>query len=165
MNKLFLTILFFVALQITADRIPGKDGVIDDFVKTEEYNKNKKISKDFRKKTLERNLTTAIKYTMHKKYADYKDRIKDLKPETISFEQEKGTFNYFINYRDYYFFYNFAVDPEVYVQLPQDERVYIKMLEQDTELKASAGATGSSKSTTPPANSNTTTDSSKAKPN
>lgn len=160
--SIFLILNFF----IFADRIPGKLGVIDDFVKTEEYNKNKKISKDYRKKTLEKNLTNAIKYTMHRKFPDYKERIKELKSDTITFEQEKGTFNYYVNYKDYFLFYNFAVDPEMYVQLPQDEKMYVKHPEQDAEIKAvNFGTSGSGSSQSGQGSSSNTTDSSKAKPN
>ncbi len=126
---------------IAADRIQQENSkVIDEFAKTEEYTKNRKISKEYRKKTLEKNLTNAIKYTMHKKFPDYQSRIKDLKPDAIKFEQEKGTFNYYLTYKDYYIYYNFAVDPEVYLQLPADEKMYIKLTDQDKET-ASTGAT------------------------
>lgn len=164
--SIFIIFLIFTGLEISAERIPGTKDVINDFVKTEEFNKNKKISKDYRKKNLEKNLTNAIKYTMHKKFPDYKERIKDLKADTISFEQEKGTFNYYVNFKDYYLFYNFAVDPEIYVQLPQDEKMFIKMIEQDAETKGtSSGASSSAPSNSGSGNSTPTSDSSKAKPN
>jgi hypothetical protein len=124
---------------IAADRIQQENSkVIDEFAKTEEYTKNRKISKEYRKKTLEKNLTNAIKYTMHKKFPDYQSRIKDLKADAIKFEQEKGTFNYYLTYKDYYIFYNFAVDPEVYLQLPADEKMYIKLADQDKETANSS---------------------------
>jgi hypothetical protein len=122
-----------------ADRIQQeKSEVINEFAKTEEYTKNRKISKEYRKKTLEKNLTNAIKYTMHKKFPDYQAKIKDLKPEAIKFEQEKGTFNYYLTFKDYYIFYNFAVDPEVYLQLPVNEKMYIKLPDQEKETASSA---------------------------
>ena len=141
MNQFLSTILIAFILTsslFSADRIPGTEGIIKDFAKTEEYTKNRKISKEYRKKTLESNLTNAIRYTMHKKFPDYKNRIKDLKPDAIKFEQEKGTFNYFLTYKDYYIFYNFAIDPEVYLHLPVDEKMYIKLQDQDKETADSA---------------------------
>ncbi len=163
-----ISFLLILTFSIFADRIPGKLGVIDDFVKTEEFNKNKKISKDYRKKTLEKNLTNAIKYTMHRKFPDYKEKIKELKSDSISFEQEKGTFNYYVNYKDYFLFYNFAVDPEMYVQLPQDEKMYSKHPDQDAEIKSVNSGTNTSSSnqpSQPTGSSSNTSDSSKAKPN
>ena len=136
----------------SADRITGTDGVINDFAKTEEYIKNRKISKEYRKKTLEKNLANAIRYTMHKKFPDYQTRIKDLKPDAIKFEQEKGTFNYFLSYKDYYIFYNFAVDPEVYLQLPVDEKMYIKLADQDKETAESSSPATPAKSSAPAGN-------------
>ncbi len=162
--KPFLSTMLFAFLLTfalsAAERIQQENSkVIDEFAKTEEYIKNRKISKEYRKKTLEKNLTNAIKYTMHKKFPDYQAKIKDLKPEAIKFEQEKGTFNYFINYKDYYIFYNFAVDPEVYLQLPADEKMYVKLADQDKETASSAPpepakATGDSKGPNKPIGTN-----------
>jgi len=138
LSTILIAFLLTSALS-AAERIQQENSkVIDEFAKTEEYIKNRKISKEYRKKTLEKNLTNAIKYTMHKKFPDYQAKIKDLKPEAIKFEQEKGTFNYFLSYKDYYIFYNFAVDPEVYLQLPVDEKMYIKLADQDKETASSA---------------------------
>lgn len=138
LSTILIAYLFTSGL-FAADRIQQENSkVIDEFAKTEEYIKNRKISKEYRKKTLEKNLTNAIKYTMHKKFPDYQSKIKDLKPDAIKFEQEKGTFNYFISYKDYYIFYNFAVDPEVYLQLPADEKMYVKLADQDKETASSA---------------------------
>lgn len=61
-----------------------------------------------------------------------------MKADALKFEQEKGTFNYYLNYKEYYIFYNFAVDPEVYLQLPIDEKMYIKLGDQDKETAATA---------------------------
>ncbi|MBK8397362.1 MAG: hypothetical protein IPL26_19270 [Leptospiraceae bacterium] len=165
MNQFLSTTLIAFILTsslYSADRITGTEGVINEFAKTEEYTKNRKISKEYRKKTLESNLANAIRYTMHKKFPDYQSRIKDLKPDAIKFEQEKGTFNYFLNYKEYYIFYNFAVDPEVYLQLPVDEKMYIKLADQDKETansaappaKAAAPTTDSSKGPNKPIGTN-----------
>ena len=155
MNQFLSTLLIAFLLTsslYSADRITGTDGVINDFAKKEEYIKNRKISKEYRKKTLEKNLTNAIRYTMHNKFPDYQPRIKDLKPDAIKFEQEKGTFNYFLSYKDYYIFYNFAVDPEVYLQLPVDEKMYIKLADQDKETAESSSPATPAKSSAPAGN-------------
>ena len=138
LSTILIAYLFTSGL-FAADRIQQENSkVIDEFAKTEEYIKNRKISKEYRKKTLEKNLTNAIKYTMHKKFPDYQSKIKDLKADALKFEQEKGTFNYYLNYKEYYIFYNFAVYPEVYLQLPIDEKMYIKLGDQDKETAATA---------------------------
>jgi hypothetical protein len=135
-----ILIVFFLASSLfSSDRIPGNEGIIDGFAKTEEFTKNRKISKEYRKKTLQKNLTNAVRYTMHKKFPDYQNRTKDLSADAIKFEQEKGTFNYFLTYKEYYIFYNFAVDPEVYLQLPIDEKMYIKLADQDKETANTTG--------------------------
>lgn len=152
---------FLITSGISAvERIQQENSkVIDEFAKTEEFIKNRKISKEYRKKTLEKNLTNAIKYTMHKKFPDYQARIKDLKPDAVKYEQEKGTFNYYLNYKDYYIFYNFAVDPEIYLQLPADEKMYIKLADQDKETAsnpppAPAGNAGNDKGPNKPIGTN-----------
>ncbi len=127
--------LLFFATQIFAERILGTTGVISDFSKIEEIMRNKKITKEYRQKTLEKNILTAIRFSLLKKYPDYQERIKDLSMDKVKFEQQKGTYNYFINYNDYYFYYNFATDPELYVQLPLDDRLYLKTPEIEEEMK------------------------------
>ena len=54
MNQFLSTILIAFILTsslFSADRIPGTEGIIKDFAKTEEYTKNRKISKEYRKKS------------------------------------------------------------------------------------------------------------------
>lgn len=133
---LVLSALTFFASSLAAERILGTPGVISDFSKVEEMVRNKKITKEYRQKTLEKNILTAVRFTLLKKYPDYQDRIKDLNFQKVKFEQQKGTFNYYINYNEYYFFYNFAVDPELYVQLPLDDRIYVKTNDMDEDFKS-----------------------------
>jgi hypothetical protein len=123
---LALAIGLFTLQSIQAERIMGTPGVISEFTQVEELVKNKKITKDYRKKTLEKNLVNAVRFTILKKYPDYQEKVKDLNASSIAFEQQKGTFNYFLKFKEYFLYYNFAVDPELYVQLPADERFYIK---------------------------------------
>jgi len=126
---LALSVTLLSAQSILAERILGTPGIISEFSQVEELVKNKKISRDYRKKTLEKNLINAVRFTFLRKYPDYQEKVKDLNPTSISFEQQKGTFNYFLKYKDYFLYYNFAVDPEVYVQIPADEKFYIKNAE------------------------------------
>jgi len=132
MVKFLILALSFslISLQsLKAERILGTSGVISEFSQVEELVKNKKISRDYRKKTLEKNLVNAVRLTFLRKYADYQEKIKELNPANIAFEQQKGTFNYFIKFKEYFISYSFSVDPELYVQLPSDEKFYIKSAE------------------------------------
>jgi hypothetical protein len=123
---LALAISILSVQSILAERILGTPGVISEFSQVEELVKNKKISRDYRKKTLDKNLVNAVRFTFLRKYPDYQEKIKDLNPTSITFEQQKGTFNYFLKFKDYFIYYSFAVDPELYVQIPADERFYLK---------------------------------------
>jgi hypothetical protein len=131
---LALAISILSVQSILAERILGTPGVISEFSQVEELVKNKKISRDYRKKTLDKNLVNAVRFTFLRKYPDYQEKIKDLNPTSITFEQQKGTFNYFLKYKDYFIYYSFAVDPELYVQIPSDERFYLKSPELTEDL-------------------------------
>ncbi|MDX1960833.1 MAG: hypothetical protein SFU98_19830 [Leptospiraceae bacterium] len=150
MKKWMMLAIFsaIVVSEIQAERILGTPGVISEFGKVEELTKNRKVTLAYRKKTLDKNLTDAVKFTIMKKYPDYAERTKELNAGSISFEQQKGTFNYFIKYKEYYFYYSFAVDPELYVQFPVDDRVYIKSKEIEEDEKTS-GAPPSSQPNKP----------------
>lgn len=127
---IFASILSLISMQgISADRILGTPGVISEFSEVEELVKNRKLSREYRKQTLERNLVNAVRFTFMRRYADSKDKVKDLTVANLAFEQQKGTFNYFIKYKDHFLYYSFAVDPEVYVQVPSEEKLYIKSAE------------------------------------
>lgn len=146
---LAFTLLFF-ATQTFAERILGTPGIISDFTKIEELMRNKKVTKEYRQKTLEKNILTAVKFSLLKKYPDYEERIKDLSFDKIKFEQLKGTYKYYINYNDYYFYYDFATDPELYVQLPLDDRLYIKTPELEEQMKSASSSPSSSGSSANP---------------
>lgn len=147
MNKILicLLILLFSINVYSLDRVLGTPDVLDEFSRTEESIKHKQLSKENRDKTLKKNLTTAVKYSIHKKYLDSKERIKDLRPDSIKFYQDPGTYNYVIQYKEYYGYYYFAVDPELYIQLPVDERFYSK--QGDSEPVATTPAAPPAKST------------------
>jgi len=126
----FTSLIALTSMQaLLAERILGTPGVISEFSEVEELVKNRKISREYRKQTLEKNLVNAVRFTFLRRYADSTDKVKELTAANISFEQQKGTFNYFIKYKDHYLYYNFAVDPEIYLQVPSDEKLYIKTAE------------------------------------
>lgn len=168
---IFLCILsLLTAGQISAERIiaTGAPSIISEFTKVEELTKNKGITEEFRKKTLEKNLLNAVKGTLLKKFPDYQKKTEDLKDmSSIAFEQQKGTFNYYVKYvtkktdkdKDgkesapyiFYLFYNFAVDPEIYIQLPVDDRIYISTPELEALGNSSSSKTPAAPSTSKPA--------------
>lgn len=109
------------------DRVMGSSNVLNEFTKIEDSIKHQEpLTIEEKDRNLKKNLATAMKYSIHKKYMDYKDRIKDLKPEALNFYQEPGTFNYIVQFKNYFGYYNFSVDPEIYIQLPVDEKFYTK---------------------------------------
>lgn len=68
---LAICLLFFFALfSLQAGK---SQGVVEEFNKVEEYNKNVKLSDAAKKATLEKNLLSAVKYTLHHRYLEYKE--------------------------------------------------------------------------------------------
>lgn len=169
-----------IATSLLADR---KLGVINDFNKVEEYRSNSIASRQYREMTLEKNVLSAINSSFTKKYVA-KERealLKGLGMKDITFEQEKGTYNYYLSFsikgdgaQTYLIFYNFATNPELFLQDPVDERVYLKPSDKEMERQAqvdkqeqeqtfSSGDQGSGSSDSAPGNSGNTPASDKSK--
>jgi hypothetical protein len=122
-NTLTLSLGLLLATSIIADR---QLGTMNEFSKVEEFHQNPVPSKAFRERTLERNIINAIRSSLVKGHTAKvrSEKLKDIKMASINFEQEKNTFNYYVKYNDLIFFYNFSVNPELYLQTPIDERGY-----------------------------------------
>lgn len=133
---------FIASSGYAIDRIQGTPEALDEFLKTEEFVKYKKIASNVKDRTLKKNLVSAVKFSILKRYPDFKERTKDLKPENVSFYQEDGAFTYFVKYKDYYGQYFFVSDPELYIQQPVDERFYLRPEEFKDEKPAAAPGTG-----------------------
>ncbi len=123
-NFSLVCVILFCSLQsLFADKAPG---TIDEFTKVEEFYRNPPASDESKKKILEKNLVSAIKISLIKKYTDHETVTKDLNPSTVSYEIAPGTFNCYVKYKQFYIFLMFATDPSLYLQTPIEERFYIK---------------------------------------
>ncbi|WP_061278135.1 LIC11625 family surface-exposed protein [Leptospira interrogans] len=121
---LAICLLFFFALfSLQAGK---SQGVVEEFNKVEEYNKNVKLSDAAKKATLEKNLLSAVKYTLHHRYLEYKEITKDLNTDTMLYEPQKGTYTVYVKFKKYLFFYSFKMDPEIYLQTPENEVFYLR---------------------------------------
>lgn len=101
-------------------------GLIDEFMEVEDFLSKKKPSPEFRKKMLEKNLVDSLKNTLSKKFSNPKEELKDIKIEDIDYERQENTYKYYIRFKEFYIFYEFAMDPEIFIQLPQAEIVYVR---------------------------------------
>ncbi len=120
-------VLLALALCLASPLFAGKvSGLVEEFNKIEEFNKNRKLSDAVKKATLEKNLVSAMKYSLHRKYLEYKDYTKDLKTDSISYEPQKGTFGVYVKYKTYIVFYSYLMDPELYLQTPINEVFYVR---------------------------------------
>ncbi|MBE7411468.1 MAG: hypothetical protein L6Q54_10855 [Leptospiraceae bacterium] len=122
---IFISFAIFVGFQfsVLAEKAPG---TMDEFTKVEEYYRNPPASDEQKKKTLEKNLMSAIKISLIKKYIDHESILKDLSSSTIGYEMAPGTFNCYVKYKQFYIFLMYATDPSLYLQTPIEERFYIK---------------------------------------
>lgn len=101
-------------------------GLINEFMEVEDYLSKKKPSPEFRKNMLERNLLDSLKTTLARKFKTKENELKKLSIEDIDYERQAQTFKFYIRYKTYYIFYDFATDPEIYIQLPKEEILYVR---------------------------------------
>jgi hypothetical protein len=121
--KIAIFLLAFMPLTLSAGEVQG---LINEFMEVEDYLSKKKPSPEFRKKMLEKNMLDSLKSTLSKKIKDPKNDLKDLKIEEVDYERQANTFKFYIRYKQYYVFYDFAMDPELFMQLPQTEIIYTR---------------------------------------
>ncbi|TGK00619.1 hypothetical protein EHO59_11750 [Leptospira semungkisensis] len=127
-------VILALAICLASPLFAGKvSGLVEEFNKIEEFNKNRKISDSAKKATLEKNLLSAVKYSLHRKYLDYKEYIKDLKADSIQYEPQKGTFGVYVKYKTYIVYYSYLMDPEIYLQTPINEVFYVRPDNLDEE--------------------------------
>ncbi|XDD48810.1 hypothetical protein AB3N59_10135 [Leptospira sp. WS92.C1] len=137
MKKIF-AISLFLLIAVAGLQAGKSQGVVEEFNKVEEFSKNVKLSDAAKKATLEKNLLSAVRYTLHHKYLEYKEITKDLNSETLLYEPQKGTFTVYVKFKKYLFFYSFKMDPEVYLQTPENEVFYIRPENLDDPHKENA---------------------------
>jgi hypothetical protein len=126
MKIILITIyLIFSSFLQADDKVKGTKGVEEEFMKAEEYLQSRKVSPFYRKATIEKNILSAIKSYLQRKIPSYESGIyKELEIKNVAYEPEKGTLNYFAKYKEYLFYFMYYTDPEFYLQLPIESRVY-----------------------------------------
>ncbi|MCE9501776.1 MAG: hypothetical protein K8R21_14940 [Leptospira sp.] len=143
MNNVIFGILFSFlilhGLPVFADRV---EGIVDEFTKVEDFILNRKPSNDYKKKNLERNILSAVRLSLHKRYLDFDVQIKEMNMTSVSYEIPKDSYSCYVRYKQYYIYYGFAMDPELYLQSPIEEKFYVK--------PEGSLATGDSKANHPP---------------
>ncbi|PJZ45711.1 LIC11625 family surface-exposed protein [Leptospira brenneri] len=111
-------------------------GLAEEFTKLEDYLRNPKLTEEQKKKNFETNMVSSVRSTLSKKLSNPKKDLKELKFQDLQTERPEGTNTFFVKYKNYYFQYQFPVDPETYVTSPSEEIV----LEKPDGLDLSSGA-------------------------
>ncbi|TGK53737.1 hypothetical protein EHQ16_16905 [Leptospira kanakyensis] len=111
-------------------------GLAEEFTKLEDYLRNPKLTEEQKKKNFETNMVSSVRSTLSKKLSNPKKDLKDLKFQDLQTERPEGTNTFFVKYKNFYFQYQFPVDPETYVTSPSEEIV----LEKPDGLDLGAGA-------------------------
>lgn len=123
----YLSIFIFCFMVSSIGVYAGEvKGLINEFMEVEDFLSKKKPSPEFRKKMLEKNLLDSIRNTLSRKYKVLDKELSALKIEEIDYERPVNTFKFYIRYKKYYIYYDFAMDPEIYIQLPEEEILYTK---------------------------------------
>jgi hypothetical protein len=122
MKYLGLVVLLFTALSISADPTPG---IMDEYTQVEGYINDRKPTNEFKKKNLEFNILTAVKSTLAKKIMNTKE-IKAINMSEIAYEKAKDSHKVYVRYKSFYIYYEFIINPEIYIVSPLDEIVYLK---------------------------------------
>lgn len=110
-----------------------KEGVMMEFRKVEEEIRHRKKSDVARKKTLENNLTLAMKLAIKRRfYLEQKEILEGLNTDSILYESPTSPLVFFVKYRSYLVRFDFERNPEVFIQSP----IYEKFLIRDSESEA-----------------------------
>lgn len=127
------TLFCFMSLALQAQQ---NTGLAEEFTRLEDHLRNPKLTEEQKKKNFEANLVNSVRSTLSKRFANPKKELKDLKFQDLQTERPEGTNTFYVKYKNYYFQYQFPVDPETYVTLPSEEIV----LEKPEGLDLSSGA-------------------------
>ncbi|WCL47895.1 hypothetical protein [Leptospira sp. GIMC2001] len=134
MRKFSLFTMIIVA-QFAVGRIQAEEvqGLVQEFLEVEDYLSKKKPSPEARKKILEKNLLDSVRNTLSRKISAPATELKNLKVSELSYERPANTNKFYIKYKNYYMYYSFSMEPEIYLQLPQEEILYVKPASFDKE--------------------------------
>lgn len=132
MKSFFLIVLLGFSGGLYADAVDGLD---KEFSQVEEHYKNVKTDDTIKKKILEKNILSAVRMTVIKRFPDYNLLLKDLKMSDISYQYKSETKICYVKYKTYLYSYTYYKDPQVYLQSPINEIYYLKpeKMEHQTE--------------------------------
>ncbi|WP_039927834.1 LIC11625 family surface-exposed protein [Leptospira yanagawae] len=134
--NLFFKWITIISLGATTLYSQQNSGLTEEFSRLEDHIRNPKISDEQKKKNFEANMVNSVRSTLSKRFSNPKKELKDLKFQDLQTERPEGTNTFYVKYKNYYFQYQFPVDPETYVTLPSEEIV----LEKPEGLDLSSGA-------------------------
>lgn len=118
--------IFFIII-MTSNLIAGPvDGLEKEFSQVEEFYKNDTPSDEDKKRLLEKNIMSAVKITLIKRYENTDSYLKDLNPDKLQYQFMAETFSLYVKFNDFYLFYKFYKDPRMYYQTPIFEKFYTK---------------------------------------
>ncbi|GBF41890.1 hypothetical protein LPTSP2_11750 [Leptospira ellinghausenii] len=134
--KFLIKVLVIVSCTVTVLYSQQSTGLVEEFTKLEDHLRNPKLTEEQKKKNFEANMVSSVRSTLSKRFANPKKELKDLKFQDLQTERPEGTNTFYVKYKNYYFQYQFPVDPETYVTSPIEEIV----LEKPEGLDLSSGA-------------------------
>ena len=116
-----------IVLIFTAGLVAGPvDNLEKEFSQIEEHYKQDAPSDEDKKKILEKNLVSAVRLSLNRRYLDFEEKTKNLKAETISYQLIEESFSCYVKYENYYIFYKYYKDPRTYYQTPVIEKFFVK---------------------------------------
>ncbi|TGL74097.1 LIC11625 family surface-exposed protein [Leptospira jelokensis] len=134
--NLFFKWITIISLSGMALYSQQNTGLAEEFTRLEDHIRNPKLTDEQKKKNFEANLVNSVRSTLSKRFANPKKELKDLKFQDLQTERPEGTNTFYVKYKNFYFQYQFPVDPETYVTLPSEEIV----LEKPEGLDLGSGA-------------------------
>ena len=142
-------LIIFTILLVPASLFAGRqEGILQEFRKAEEAIRSRGTRPEDLKKTLEGNLMRGVRQTILRQFYPQKDEyLKDLNPESMGYENPTSPLVYYVKYKNMIIRFDFASNPEKFIQAPILKKVLIldeeiqKQVEQETG-NAPAGGTG-----------------------
>ena len=117
------TLVLVFGMDVTAG---PTEGLSREFTKVEEHYKNRGISDEFKTKTLERNIFSAIRLSLQRRFLNFEEMSKDINSTNVSYEFKEQTFICYLQFKEYMIYYEYAMDPRIYMQSPVAEKFLIK---------------------------------------
>lgn len=126
MKKTSFIILILLIL-IPGSLFAGRqEGVLNQFRAAEEAIRNKQMTPEQRKQTLESNLLRGLREAVTRMfYNDKEEWLKDLNSDNFFYENPTSPKVYYVRYKTLLIRFDFATNPELYVQGPVLRKVIL----------------------------------------